>query len=79
MSVWSVAMGLDIVSEGAGKPRRHLFLCAHCLERQPDSAAAWVYTAPHARECMRCTHPTAQILIGSWPRTAAELEALCAT
>jgi hypothetical protein len=56
MSVWTIAMGLEIGIESMGiTGRRVRFFCFSCLAREDPKGEASVRRAPFATECMRCT------------------------
>lgn len=61
MSVWSIAIGLELGLESQGVRACVRFVCLHCL--QSEEFKGWVvHEAPYAIECMRCVHPTEPIV-----------------
>lgn len=62
MSVWTIAMGIEIGIESMGiTDRRVRFFCYHCLAKHDPNGEAAVHRAPYASECMRCTDHDGEI------------------
>lgn len=56
MSVWTIAIGLELGIESLGiTGRRIRFYCWSCLARHDAKGEAAVHRAPYASECMDCT------------------------
>ncbi len=63
MSVFSVAIGLELGLESLGTPKRVRFLCLDCLPTMDPTGAGSVLDAPWARECMACTGPREPVVM----------------
>ena len=56
MSVWTIAIGLEIGIESLGiTGRRVRFYCSSCLARHDPKGDASAHRAVYASECMDCT------------------------
>ena len=63
MSVWSVAIGLELGAESLGLRRQVRFYCLDCLPRMDPAGSADVLDTPWARECMACTGPREPVVM----------------